>query len=149
MKGIIREFKEFAMRGNVIDLAVGIIVGGAFNSIVQSLVKDIVMPPIGFILGKVDLSSLFINLTSGDYQTIAEAQAASAPTINYGLFLNQVIVFIITAFAVFMLVKFINELRKRQSKKLPPPPPQTKKCPFCISDISIGATRCPNCTSTL
>jgi len=137
------------MRGNVIDLAVGIIVGGAFNGIVQSFVKDVIMPPIGFMLGKVDFSSLFINLNSGDYQTITEAQAAGAPTLNYGLFINQVIVFLITAFAVFLLVKFINELRNRQSKKIPPPPPQTKKCPFCFRDIPIPAKRCPDCTSTL
>lgn len=146
MKNILREFKEFAVKGNVIDLAVGIIIGGAFGGIVQSFVKDIVMPPIGFLLGKVDFSALFLNL-GGEYTTLAEAQKAGAPTLNYGLFINALIVFLITAFAVFLLVKVINKLKKQEEKR--PVDPQEKICPFCFSIISIKASRCSHCTSQL
>ncbi len=146
MKKILNEFKQFAIRGNVVDLSIGIIIGGAFNGIVQSLVKDVIMPPIGFLLGKIDFSTLFISL-GGNYKTLAEAKEAGIPTINYGLFINALIVFIITAFSVFLLVKVINRLRKQEEKK--PSDPTTKNCPFCFSPISIKATRCSQCTSQL
>ncbi len=139
-----KEFKQFAMRGNVLDMAIGIIIGAAFGKIITSLVGDILMPPLGLILGKVDFSSLFINISGKSYATLAEAKAAGAPTINYGLFLNTVIDFIIVAFAIFLLVRQIN----RWSKP-PEAAPTTKDCPFCCSAIPIKATRCPNCTSEL
>jgi large conductance mechanosensitive channel len=141
---MLKEFKQFAMRGNVLDMAIGIIIGAAFGKIITSLVGDILMPPLGLILGKVDFSSLFINISGKTYATLAEAKAASAPTINYGLFLNTVIDFIIVAFAIFLLVRQIN----RWSKPAPAAP-TTKDCPFCCSAIPIKATRCPNCTSEL
>jgi large conductance mechanosensitive channel len=151
MKKFFNEFKEFAIKGNVIDLAVGIIIGAAFNSIVNSLVKDIIMPPLGLAMKRVDFSNMFIDLSRNGYQTLAEAQAAGAPTINYGLFINNVITFLITALAVFMLVSWINRLRRRrESGEDKENDPQThKKCPFCLSEIQIKATRCPHCTSTL
>ncbi|HXZ13903.1 MAG TPA: large-conductance mechanosensitive channel protein MscL [Candidatus Sulfotelmatobacter sp.] len=141
---MLKEFKQFAMRGNVLDMAIGIIIGAAFGKIITSLVGDILMPPLGLILGKVDFSSLFINISGKSYATLAEAKAAGAPTINYGLFLNSVIDFIIVAFAIFLLVRQIN----RWSKP-PAAAPATKDCPFCCSAIPIKATRCPNCTSEL
>lgn len=145
---MLKEFKEFALRGNVIDMAVGIIIGAAFGSVVTSLVKDILMPPIGFLLGKVDFSNLFISL-SGRYATLAEAQAAGAPTINYGIFINTVLNFVIVAAAVFFfIVRPIN--RMRQAKEKPAPAaPTTKECPYCFSTIPLKATRCPYCTSIL
>jgi large conductance mechanosensitive channel len=147
---MLKEFKEFAMRGNVLDLAVGIIIGGAFGTIVKSLVDDVIMPPIGLALGNVDFSDLFLLLKSGTkaappYATLAEAQQAGAVTINYGLFINSVITFLIVAFAVFLLVRAANRLR-------PPAPaaaPSTKDCPYCRMAIPVGATRCPQCTSEL
>jgi large conductance mechanosensitive channel len=147
---MLKEFKEFAMRGNVLDLAVGIIIGGAFGTIVKSLVDDVIMPPIGLALGNVDFSDLFLLLKSGakaapPYSTLAEAQQAGAVTINYGLFINSVITFLIVAFAVFLLVRAANRLR-------PPAPaaaPATKDCPYCRMAIPVGATRCPQCTSEL
>jgi large conductance mechanosensitive channel len=146
-----KEFKEFAMRGNVVDMAVGIIIGGAFGTIVKSLVSDVMMPPIGLLLGGVDFSDLFITLndgvTPGPYATLAAAQAAGAVTISYGLFMNAVISFLIVAFAVFLLIKGINNLQRE--KEAPPAEPTTKECPHCFSTISIKATRCPNCTSAL
>jgi large conductance mechanosensitive channel len=142
-----REFREFAMRGNVVDLAVGIIIGAAFGKIVTSLVNDIVMPPIGLVLGRVDFSSLFINLSGQPYASLAEAKAAGAPTINYGVFLNTVIDFVIVAFAIFLLVRFINRLSRQPETT--PPAPTTRECPFCLSSIPLRATRCPQCTSTL
>ena len=146
-----KEFKEFAMRGNVVDMAVGIIIGGAFGTIVKSLVSDVMMPPIGLLLGGVDFSDLFITLkdgvTPGPYTTLAVAQAAGAVTISYGLFMNAVISFLIVAFAVFLLIKGINKLQRE--KEAPPAEPTTKECPHCFSTISIKATRCPNCTSDL
>ncbi len=145
--GIIKEFKEFAIKGNVIDMAVGIIIGGAFGKIVTSLVNDVVMPPIGRLLGRVDFSSLFINLSGGDYKSLAEAKAAGAATLNYGMFINTVIDFLIVAFVIFMIIKQINRL-KRQSVPAPGPV-TTKECPFCLSVIPIKATRCPHCTSEL
>lgn len=145
---MLKEFKEFALRGAVIDMAVGIIIGAAFGSVVNSLVQDILMPPIGFLLGRVDFSNLFISL-SGHYASLAEAQAAGAATINYGLFINTVLNFIIVAAAVFFfIVRPINRLR--QAREAPASTePTTKECPYCFSAIPRKATRCPYCTSTL
>ena len=138
-----KEFKEFAMRGNVLDMAVGIIIGAAFGRIITSLVNDIIMPPIGLLLGKVDFSGLFLNISGKSYDTLAAAKAAGAATINYGTFLNTVIDFVIVAFVIFLLVRQIN----RWSKPAPAAAPTTKECPYCVSAIPIKATRCPNCTS--
>jgi large conductance mechanosensitive channel len=142
-----REFRAFAMRGNVVDLAVGIIIGAAFGKIVTSFVSDIIMPPIGLLLGRVDFSNLFINLSGQPYASLAEAKAAGAPTINYGVFLNTVIDFVIVAFAIFLLVRFINRLSRQREQE--PKAPITRECPFCLSSIPLRATRCPQCTSTL
>jgi large conductance mechanosensitive channel len=142
---MLKEFREFAMRGNVVDLAVGLIVGAAFGKIVTSLVSDILMPPLGLALGRVDFSNLFINLSGQHYATLAEAKQAGAATINYGLFINTVIDFVIVAFAIFLLVKQINRL----NRKPPSAPPSTKNCPYCVTAIPIAATRCPACTSQL
>jgi large conductance mechanosensitive channel len=138
-----RAFREFAARGNVIDLAVGVIIGAAFGKIVTSLVNDVIMPPIGMMLGQVDFSNLFIALDGGTYATIADAKAVKAPTLNYGIFINTIIEFLIVAFAVFLLVRQINQL------KGPAPAPADRDCPFCVSKISLKATRCPFCTSEL
>lgn len=143
---IMDEFKQFVMRGNVIDMAVGVIIGGAFGKIVASMVSDIIMPPIGLLLGKVDFSSLFINMSGKVYGSLAEAQAAGAPTLNYGLFLNNVINFLIVAFVIFIMIKQINRLQK-PAKPGTPAAPTTKECPFCCSTVAIKAVRCPNCTS--
>ncbi|MEW6413276.1 MAG: large conductance mechanosensitive channel protein MscL [Candidatus Zixiibacteriota bacterium] len=150
---MMKEFKEFAVKGNVVDMAVGIIIGAAFGTIVKSLVEDVIMPPIGLLLGNVDFSNLFIVLKQGaeiaaPYATIADAQAAGAVTLNYGMFVNTVISFLIVAFAVFMLVKSVNKL-KRQQEAPPAPSPTTKECPFCLSEIPIKARKCPHCTSEL
>jgi len=146
-----KEFRAFILRGNVIDLAVGVIIGGMFNRVVQSLVNDIIMPPIGLLLGRVDFANLFLLLKGGDpvgpYLTLADAQAAGAVAISYGVFINAVISLIITGFAVFLVVRGINRLR-RQEEALPAEP-TTKTCPHCQTTIPIGATRCPNCTSQL
>ena len=142
-----KEFKEFAMRGNVVDLAIGIIIGGAFGKIVSSFVSDILMPPIGLLLGKVDFSNLFIGLSDKTYATLQEAKAAGAATINYGLFFNTVLDFLIVAFAVFLLVKQINRLKREEQPA--PVAPTVKDCPFCLSSIPLKATRCPQCTSEL
>jgi large conductance mechanosensitive channel len=140
-----KEFKAFAMRGNVLDMAVGIIIGAAFGRIITSLVSDILMPPIGLILGKVDFSSLFLNISGKSYATLAEAKAANAATINYGVFLNTMIDFVIVAFVIFLLVRQVNKWNKPAAA----PEASTKDCPYCISAIPIQATRCPNCTSEL
>jgi large conductance mechanosensitive channel len=140
---MIKEFKEFAMRGNVLDMAVGIIIGAAFGAIVTSFVADILMPPIGRLLGHVDFSNLFINLTETHYPTIAAAKAAGAATLNYGLFLNTVINFLIVAFAVFLLVRQVNRLAPKPAAA----PPATRECPYCLSAIPMKATKCMNCTS--
>jgi large conductance mechanosensitive channel len=141
-----KEFKEFAVKGNMIDMAVGIIIGTAFGKIVTSLVTDVIMPPIGLLLNKVKFSNLYINLSETKYTSLTEAQAAGAPTINYGIFLDVLINFLIVAFVVFLLVKQINHLRKVMGLK---EDSKTMKCPFCVSSISKKATRCPNCTSKL
>jgi len=148
---MLREFKEFAMRGNVVDMAVGIIIGAAFGTIVNSLVADLLMPPIGLLLGNVDFSNLFLVLKSGKgagpYAALADAKAAGAVTMNYGLFANAVISFVIVAFAVFLLIRAINRLKRQETA--PSPAPTTKVCPYCVSAISITATRCAHCTSEL
>ncbi len=143
---MLKEFKEFAMKGNVLDMAVGIIIGAAFGRIVTSLVNDILMPPIGRILGRVDFSSLFLNISGTSYPTIAAAKAAGAATINYGLFINTVIDFVIVAFAIFLLVRQVN---RWTAKPAAPAAPTTKDCPFCFTAIPIKATKCPNCTSNM
>jgi large conductance mechanosensitive channel len=145
---MLKEFKEFAMRGNVVDMAVGIIIGAAFGGIVKSLVADVVMPPIGLLLGGVDFSDLFINLSGGDYASLAAAREAGAATLNIGVFINTVLNFVIVAFAIFLLIKAINQL-KRKEEAAPEPAPTSKDCPFCYSAIPIKATRCGHCTSQL
>lgn len=147
MKSLLNEFKTFALRGNVIDLAIGVIFGAAFGKIVTSMVNDILVPPIGLLLGNVDFSDLFINLSDTDYSSLAEAQAAGAPTINYGLFLNNILDFMIVAFVIFLLVRQIN--RMQREAEAPPAEPTTKTCTYCQTDIPIKATRCPHCTSEL
>lgn len=146
-----REFKEFAMRGNVVDMAVGIIIGAAFGSIVQSLVADVIMPPIGLVLGNVDFSNLFVVLKQGaaaaPYASLAEAQKAGAVTINYGKFLNSVVSFIIVAFAVFLMIRALTQLRRKDDAKLAEP--AMRECPQCCSVISVKAWRCPHCTSQI
>jgi large conductance mechanosensitive channel len=145
-----KEFKEFAMRGNVLDMAVGIIIGGAFGTIVKSMVDDVLMPPIGLGLGNVDFTNLFIVLKDGTkaaapYAALADAKAAGAVTINYGLFINSVVSFVIVAFCVFLLVRTMNRLKREEAA--PPAEPTTRECPFCFSAIAIKASRCPHCTS--
>ena len=148
---MLKEFKEFAVKGNVVDMAVGIIIGGAFGTIVKSLVSDVIMPPIGLLLGNVDFSQLFVVLKEGSapapYATIAEAQAAGAVTINYGLFFNAVVSFVIVAFAVFMLIRAINRLKREE--EAPAAEPTQKDCPHCFTSVPIKAVRCPNCTSEI
>ena len=144
---MLKEFKEFAMRGNVIDLAVGLIIGAAFGTIVKSLVDDILMPPIGLLVGGLDFSNLFVSLSGQEYPSLAAAKEAGAATLNYGLFLNNVLNFLIVAFAVFLLVRQINRLKRETP--VPPPAPTEKPCPYCISTIPLAATRCPHCTSEL
>ena len=146
-----KEFKEFAIKGSVIDMAVGIIIGAAFGTIVNSLVQDVIMPPIGLLLGNVDFSNIFAVLkegkVAGPYASVAAAKAAGAVTINFGVFVNTIISFILIAFAVFLLVRTINRLRRQE--EAPAPVPTTKECTYCFSSIPIKATRCPNCTSEL
>ena len=143
---MLKEFREFAMRGNVLDMAIGIILGGAFGKIITSLVNDVLMPPIGLLVGKIDFSSLFLNLSGQDYASLAVAKAAGAPTINYGIFLNNVFDFLIVAFVIFLLVKQINRLK---AKEAPAAAPATRDCPRCLSAVPLRATRCPFCTSDL
>ena len=151
-KNLCKELKDFVMRGNVIDMAVGIIIGASFGKIVDSLVKDVIMPPIGMLLGKVDFANLYFQLSNRDviYNSLEEAQEAGAVTVNYGLFINTIISFLIVAFAVFMLIKCINELKNKFDKQEAiEAEATTKECPYCKSIININATRCPNCTSEL
>ena len=142
---MLKEFREFAMRGNVVDMAVGIIIGAAFGKIVTSFVGDVLMPPLGLLLGKVDFSSLFIDLSGQSHASLAAAKAAGAATINYGLFINTVLDFVIVAFAIFLLIRQINRLQK----PVPAAPVTTRDCPFCLSAIPIKASRCAHCTSDL
>jgi large conductance mechanosensitive channel len=148
---MLKEFKEFAMRGNVVDMAVGIVIGAAFGVIVKSLVSDVIMPPIGLLLGNVDFENLFIILregaTAGPYASLADAKEAGAVLMNYGIFINTIISFIIVAFCVFLLIRNINKLKRKE--EAPPPEPTTKECPYCFSTIPIKATRCGYCTSEL
>lgn len=140
-----KEFKEFVMRGNVVDLAVGVVIGAAFGKIVTSLVEDVLMPPIGLLLGGVDFSNLFINLSGKNYDSIAAAKAAGAPTLNYGIFFNNIVNFLIIAMAIFLLIKQIN----RMKTPAPAAAPTTKDCPFCLSAIPIKAIKCAHCTADL
>jgi len=142
---MLKDFKEFAVRGNVIDLAVGVIIGAAFGKIVTSMVNDVIMPPIGAMTGSVDFSNKFIVMSGGTFNTLKEAKDAGAATINYGLFINEVINFLIIAFVIFLMVRWINKLKSEP----PPALPTTKECPFCVSAIPLKATRCPSCTSQL
>jgi large conductance mechanosensitive channel len=146
---VFKEFKEFAMKGNVIDMAVGIIIGAAFGTIIKSLVDDVIMPPIGLLLGNVDFANLFLTVKEGKvaapYATLAAAKAAGAVTVNIGVFINTIISFLIVAFSVFLVIKNVNRFQKQP----PPPDPTAKDCPFCLSSIPIKATRCPHCTSEL
>jgi len=148
---MLKEFKEFAMRGNVVDMAVGIIIGAAFGTIVKSLVADVLMPPIGLLFGGVDFSNLYGVLQVGDpagpYASLVDAQAAGAVTVNYGVFINTIISFLIVAFAVFLVIRGINRMQREQEEA--PADPTTKECPHCLTEIAIKATRCPNCTSQL
>ncbi len=144
---MLKEFKEFAMKGNVLDMAIGIIIGGAFGKIVTSMVSDILMPPIGLLMGKVDFSSLFINLSGQPQPSLTAAKAAGAPTINYGVFFQAIFDFVIVAFVIFVLVKQVNRLKRQP--EAPPSVPTTKDCPHCLSSIPVRATRCGHCTSDL
>ena len=149
---MLKEFKEFAMKGNVVDMAVGIIIGAAFGTIVNSLVNDVIMPPIGLLLGNVDFSNLFVILREGvkapgPYASVAAAKAAGATTLNYGIFINSIVSFVIVAWAIFLLIKAINELKRKEAAA--PSEPTTKDCPYCFCKVAIKATRCPACTSEL
>ncbi|HEY2381059.1 MAG TPA: large conductance mechanosensitive channel protein MscL [Terriglobia bacterium] len=139
---MLKEFKEFAVRGNVLDLAVGLVIGAAFGKIVTSLVNDVLMPPIGLVIRHVDFKELFLNLSAGSYPTVEAAKAAGAPTLNYGVFLNTIFEFIIIAFAIFLVVRAANRMRTQ-------PEPTTQECAFCRMNIPVKATRCPHCTSEL
>ena len=145
MKKFFTDFKAFVMRGNVLDLAVGVMIGGAFGSIVTSLVNDIIMPPIGMLLGRINFKDLFINLSGTDYASLADAQAAGAATINYGNFINTIVNFLIVAFVIFLIVRSFNQMKKPEA----PAAPTTRDCPYCLTAIPIKATRCPHCTSQL
>jgi large conductance mechanosensitive channel len=149
---MLKEFKEFAMKGNVLDMAIGIIIGAAFGTIVKSLVSDVIMPPIGLLLGNVDFSSLYILLKSGakvagPYASLADAQAAGAVTLNYGVFVNSIVSFLIIAFSVFLIVKSVNQFKRKE--ETPAAAPATKSCPHCYTVIPVQATKCPACTSEL
>jgi len=150
---MLKEFKAFAVKGNVIDMAVGIIIGAAFGAIVKSLVDDVIMPPIGLLIGNVDFANLFITLKDGSlagpYASVAEAKKAGAVTLNYGLFINSVVSFTIVAFAVFMLVKVVMRLKSKIESEEVAAEPTTKECPYCCSQVAIKAVKCPNCTSPL
>lgn len=149
---MLQDFRKFALRGNVVDMAVGIIVGGAFGTIAKSLVADILMPPLGLLVGGVDFADLYLTLqqgpdAAGPYASLAEAQAAGAVTVNYGVFVNNVLAFLIVAFAVFLLVRGMNRLTERGEEA--PTPATVRKCPFCMGDVHVAATRCPHCTSEI
>lgn len=140
-----KEFKEFALKGSLIDMTVGIILGAATSTLVKSLINDVIMPPIGMLLGKVDFSNLFINLSRTHYASLTEAKAAGAPTINYGVFLNEVLNFLVVSFVLFLIIRQINRFRRKKEATAP----ATKECPYCLSQIPSKATRCPHCTSQL
>jgi large conductance mechanosensitive channel len=146
---MLKEFKEFMMRGNALDMAVGIIIGAAFGAVVGSLVNDVIMPPIGLALGSVDFKEMFMVLkegaTAGPYATLAAAKEAGAVTLNYGMFINSIVTFVIVGFSIFMVVRSVNKMKK----PAPAAAPTTKDCPFCLSAVALKATRCPNCTSEL
>ena len=142
---MIKEFKEFVVKGNVMDMAVGIIIGASFGKVVTSFVNDLLMPPVGLLLGKMDFSNLFINLSGKSFESLVDAKKAGAATLNYGLFFNTMIDFLIVGFAIFILVRQVNRLKRRA----PAANPTTRECPFCFTDIPVKATRCPHCTSTL
>ena len=144
-----KDFREFVMRGNVLDLAVAFIMGAAFGQIISSLVNDILMPPIGLLLGRIDFSNLFISLSGVPYSSLAQAKAAGAPTINYGVFINVVINFLIVAFVIFLLVRQVARMRRKQEAPAAAPAPTTKECQYCFTSIPMKARRCPNCTSEL
>jgi large conductance mechanosensitive channel len=144
---MLKEFKEFAMRGNVLDMAVGVVIGAAFGKIVNSFVADILMPPLGLLLGQVDFSNLFINLSGKPVLSLAEAKTAGVPTINYGFFINQVIDFLIVAFAIFLLIRQMNAMKRRSNPV--PAAPTSKDCPYCLLAVPLKASRCPHCTSEL
>jgi large conductance mechanosensitive channel len=146
---MLKEFKEFAVKGNMIDMAVGIIIGTAFGKIITSLVNDVVMPPIGLLLGKVDFTNLFVTLSGSAYPSLADAKKAGAPTLNYGVFFNTVLDFLIVSFVIFLVVRQLNAMKKKLEKPAPPAEPTQKDCPFCVSKIPIKAVRCPHCTSEL
>jgi len=144
---MLKEFRSFLMRGNILDLAVAVVIGAAFGAIITSFVKDIMMPPIGLLLGGVDFTNLFIDLSGQGHATLAAAQEVGAPTLNYGVFLNTIINFVIVAFAIFMLLRGVERTKKKP--EAPAAAPTTKDCPYCLTAISLKATRCPNCTSQL
>lgn len=141
---MLKEFREFAMRGNVLDMAIGVILGAAFGKIVTSLVSDVIMPPIGLMLGRLDFSSLFVSLNGQAYPSLAAAKAAGAPTLNYGTFINTVLDFIIVAFVIFLIVRQVNRLKRAEA-----PAPTTRQCPYCLSNVPLKATRCAHCTSEI
>ena len=150
MKKLLKEFREFAIQGNMIDMAVGIIIGGAFKDLVNSLVSDLIMPLVGMVVGSVDFSNLFIALDGGSYATLAAAQEAGAATFNYGLFITEIINFVIMAFVIFLVVRQLNAIRRTlEPKEEVPAEPTEKECPYCKTKIDIHATRCPHCTSQL
>ncbi len=142
-----KEFKEFAMRGNVLDMAIGIIIGAAFGKIITSLVSDVIMPPIGLLLGKLDFSNLYINLSGQPYASLSAAKAAGASTINYGIFVNTIIDFVIVAFVIFLLIRQVNKMKRQP--EVAAAVPTTRECPYCLSVIPVKAVRCPHCTSEL
>jgi large conductance mechanosensitive channel len=144
---MLREFKEFALQGNVLEIGVGLIIGAAFGKVVSSLVNDVLMPPIGLVVGNVDFSNLFLSLSGQTYASLAEAKTAGAPTLNYGLFLNNVLDFMIVALAIFLLIRQFNRLKRQ--RPAPTAAPTTKECPRCLSTIPLRASRCPHCTSDL
>jgi large conductance mechanosensitive channel len=147
---MLKEFRSFLMRGNILDLAVAVVIGGAFGAIITSFVKDILMPPIGLLLGKVDFANLFISLSGEEYPSLAAAQEAGAATLNYGVFLNTIINFTIVAFAIFLILKGVERARKKEAPApAAPAAPTTKECPYCLSQIPLKATRCAHCTSQL
>lgn len=144
---MLKEFKEFAVKGNVVDLAIGVIIGGAFGKIVTSLVNDMVMPVIGLFVGKVDFTNLFVSLDGSKFPSLAAAQEAGAATLNYGIFINTIIEFLIIAFSIFMVIKQLNKFKKKE--EVVEAAPTTKTCPYCFTEIHLDATRCPNCTSEI